>query len=43
MEKRYRLIFRDGSASAWSTDYNSMKESAEFFKAKIEVWEVQLP
>ena len=42
-EIRYRLIFKDGSHSAWSTDKASVEESAKFFNARIETWEVKLP
>ena len=42
-EIRYRLIFRDGSHSAWSTDKARIEEDAKFFRARIEVWEVKLP
>lgn len=40
---RYRLIFRDGSHGAWETDFKRIQESAEFFKARIEKWVVELP
>ena len=42
-EIRYRLIFKDGSHSAWSTDKEWVVENAKFFRADIEVWEVELP
>ena len=40
---RYRLVFRDGSHSAWTSDKKSIEESAKFFRARIEEWEVELP
>lgn len=32
----YRLRFKDGSVSAWTKDFEQVKELAEFFKAEIE-------
>ena len=32
----YRLVFRDGTVSAWEKDYEKIKKSAEFFRATIE-------
>ena len=32
----YRVVYRDGSASAWSSDYNRMKAIAERFRARVE-------
>ena len=32
----YRLIYRDGSVSGWSSDYNRMKANAERFRARLE-------
>ena len=40
---RYRLRFRDGSHGAWTTDKEMIEKDAEFFRAKIETWEVELP
>lgn len=37
MKTYYRLVFKDGSHGAWSSDYESIKESAKFFGAKIEI------
>lgn len=37
MKRFYRLVYKDGSHSAWSSDYNYIKEMAEFFRAEIEV------
>ena len=42
-EIRYRLVFKDGSHGAWSTDKVEIEKSAKFFHAKIETWEVTLP
>ena len=42
-EIRYRLVYRDGSHGAWSTDKARIEESAKFFGARIETWEVILP
>lgn len=42
-EIRYRLIFKDGTHSAWTTDKKFIEENAKFFSAKIETWEVKLP
>jgi len=36
MTTYYRLIFRDGSCGAWSTDYERIVESAKYFNALIE-------
>lgn len=36
MRTLYRLRFRDGSVSAWDSDYERIKESAKFFGATIE-------
>lgn len=40
---RYRLVFRDGSHSAWTTDKERITKNAKFFGVDIEVWEVELP
>ena len=40
---RYRLVFRNGSHGAWTTDKKAIEESAKFFGAMIETWEVILP
>lgn len=42
-EIRYRLIFKDGSYGAWTTNKAKAEENAKFFGARIEVWEVKLP
>lgn len=34
--KVYRLVYRDGSHGAWSSDYERTLEYAKFFKARIE-------
>ena len=34
--KMYRLVFRDGSHSAWSFDYERVSADAKFFRAEIE-------
>ena len=36
MRTLYRLRFRDGSVSAWDSDYERIKKSAKFFRAEIE-------
>lgn len=41
-EIRYRLRFRDGSHGAWTTDKEYIEESARFFRAEIEIWEVEV-
>ncbi len=33
--KFYRIVFKDGRHCAWSSDYESVKKSAEFFGAEI--------
>ena len=33
---RYRLVYRDGSHGAWSTNLDWLQECAKFFNAKIE-------
>lgn len=40
MRTYYRLIFKDGTHSAWNRDYEFVKENAEFFGAEIETWVV---
>ena len=40
---RYRLIYRDGSCGAWTTDKEMIEENAKFFHARIETWIVELP
>ena len=37
--KMYRLVYKDGSHGAWTSDYEYIKEMAEFFKAEIETKE----
>lgn len=39
----YRLIFRDGSHGAWTTNKAEVEENAKFFHAMIETWEVKFP
>lgn len=39
----YRLIFRDGSHGAWTTNRIEVEEDAKFFHATIEIKEVKLP
>lgn len=41
-EIRYRLVFRDGSYTPWTREKEkeSIEDSAKFFKADIEVCEV---
>ena len=34
--KWYRLVYRDGSYSAWSTNLEWLKECAKMFRATIE-------
>ena len=41
MKVYYRLVFKDGGHSAWSSNYERMKEMANFFDAKIEKWEIE--
>lgn len=36
MTKWFRLVFRDGSVSAWTRDYEQIKADAQFFRARIE-------
>lgn len=40
-EIRYRLVFRDGTHGAWTTDKERIEEDAKFFHATIETWVVQ--
>lgn len=40
---RYRLRFRNGSRSAWTTNKEMIEKDAKFFRAEIETWEVELP
>jgi hypothetical protein len=40
---RYRLIYKNGTHSAWTTNKAQIEESAQFFNAKIETWIVELP
>lgn len=39
MDKLYRLVFKDGSTGAYCRSLDELKESAEFFKAKIYEYE----
>lgn len=39
---RYRLRFKDGSVSAWSSNKEEVEENAKFFKAEIEVWVIEI-
>lgn len=36
MKIYYRLVFKNGSHSAWTTDLERLKKDAKFFNAKIE-------
>lgn len=38
----YRLVFKDGAHSAWTTDYEMIQEDAKFFGATIEKWEIEI-
>lgn len=40
---RFRVIYKDGSVSAWTTDLKMAKETARFFGGKLESWTVTLP
>ena len=40
-EIRYRLVFRDGTHGAWTTDKKRIEENAKFFHATIETWVVE--
>ena len=42
-EIRYRLVFKNGTHSAWTTDKERIEKDAKFFRAKIEKWVVELP
>lgn len=35
--KMYRLVYSDGSHGAWTSNYEYIKDMAEFFRAEIEV------
>ena len=37
MKRFYRLVYKDGSHSAWTSDYEYITEMAKFFRAEIEV------
>lgn len=36
MTRYYRLVFADGSVSAWDKDFEYMKKRAERFHARLE-------
>lgn len=36
----YRLVYRDGSYGAWSSDKTRVEADAEFFRARIETKEI---
>lgn len=38
----YRLVFKDGTHSAWSTNYELIKEDAKFFNVTIEKWVIEI-
>lgn len=40
--KRYRTVYRDGSYSAWSTDYESVAAHAKRFNGWVETWIVTI-
>ena len=40
---RYRLVYKNGNHGAWTTNKTEIEESAKFFGATIETWEVKLP
>ena len=40
-EIRYRVIFKDGSHGAWSTDKERTESTAKFFRATVETWTVK--
>ena len=40
---RFRLVFKNGTHGAWTTDKARIEQDAKFFNATIEEWEVELP
>ena len=36
MKRFYRLVYKDGSHGAWSSDLEYIREMAKFFRAEIE-------
>jgi len=36
MTTYYRLVYKDGSCGAWTTDHERIVEDAKYFNAKIE-------
>lgn len=37
MKRLYRLVYSDGSHGAWTSNYEYIKDMAEFFRAEIEI------
>ena len=37
MRTLYRIVYKDGTHSAWTGDYNWAKKNADFFKARVEM------
>ena len=37
MRTLYRIVYKDGTHSAWTRDYNWAKKNADFFKGKVEM------
>ena len=37
---RYRLVYKDGSHGAWSTDKARIEADAKILNARIEKWEI---
>ena len=37
MRTLYRIVYKDGTHSAWTRDYNWAKKNADFFKGRVEM------
>ena len=40
---RYRVVYRNGSHGAWSTNKEEVERIAKKFNGRIETWTVELP
>lgn len=37
MKALYRIVYKNGTHSAWTSDYEWAKKNADFFKARVEM------
>ena len=40
---RYRVVYRNGSHGAWTTDKTEVERLAKKFNGRIETWTIELP